>query len=178
MFKQIDLKNKTTKYILQVLLLLVGFFLDGLLKQFFAVFNLPSFQVSVQILLIVIVMMILRDQQVDSHLFWYTLILGIVYDSYYSHIFGLYTIVLPLVGWLTNKIRKFVPKTLVFEWCIYFISLTVSLIYLFLIGNFLSLITVDIAHFVTDWLGPTLLVNSIFFVILYYPLTKVLDWLM
>ncbi|UQS82693.1 rod shape-determining protein MreD [Bombilactobacillus folatiphilus] len=177
MFKKFDFRNKTTRYILQFLILLIGFFLDGLIKQMVPLFNDAFFQVSVQLLLMVLVMMALRDKPVDNHLFWYALILGILYDSYYSHIFGLYTLVFPLTLVLIRSLRNFVPESLIFEGSTYFINLTISLIYLYFVGSFLSLTAVDIAHFVTDCLGPTLLINTILFGIIYYPLSKLLDWL-
>ncbi|UQS83824.1 rod shape-determining protein MreD [Bombilactobacillus thymidiniphilus] len=173
----INLKSNTSKYIVQVGLLLVAFFCDGLIKGVVPVFNLPSFKASPQFLLLILVMMSLRDAQNTRQLFWESLILGVLYDSYYSHVFGLYTIIFPLTLLIIQRIRFYVPETFIFEWSTYFIVLTLAIVYLYLIGIFLSLASTDVAVFVVNWLAPTLLVNSLFFVILYFPLAKLLNWL-
>lgn len=173
----VELKSKTAKYIEQFCLLLLGFFLDGVIKSVFPILNRSTFQVSVQIMLIIFVMMILRDPHENNHLFFYSLILGILYDSYYSRIFGLYTVIFPLTVFIVQKIQDYVPESILFEWSTYFIVLTVSMIYLYLIGSFLNLVMVDGTRFITDWLGPTLLVNSVIFLILYFILKKVISWL-
>ncbi|WP_181189658.1 rod shape-determining protein MreD [Bombilactobacillus bombi] len=173
----VDLKSKTAKYIGQFIILLLGFFLDGSLKSTFTNLNKPSFQVSLQILLLLLVIMVLHDQKEDNHLFWYSLILGVLYDSYYSRIFGLYSTILPLTVIVVQTVQSYIPESFVFEWSMYFIVLTISMLYLYIIGVFLNLALVDMTRFITDWLGPTLLVNSIIFLVLYFPMTKLINWL-
>lgn len=171
------IKSITAKYWGQLILLLLGFFLDGSLKSVLPFLNMSFFQVSVQILLMLLILMVLHNSNHDIQILWYSLLLGVLYDSYYSYIFGLYTVIFPLTVLCTQSVRQYVAESVIFEWSTYFIALTVSLIYLYVIGSFLHLTMVNVTHFITDWLGPTLLVNSLVFVILYWPATKIIGWL-
>lgn len=171
------IKSVTAKYWGQLILLLVGFFLDGSLKSVLPLLNRSFFQVSVQILLMLLILMVLHNSDHDNQLFWFSLLLGILYDSFYSRIFGLYTVIFPLTVLCTRSVRQYVTESAIFEWSTYFIALTASLIYLYIIGSFLHLTMVNGTHFITDWLGPTLLVNSLVFIVLYWPVTKIIGWL-
>ncbi|KJY61924.1 hypothetical protein JG30_09790 [Bombilactobacillus mellifer] len=173
----VDFKGRPAKYVAQFFFLLLGFFLDGSLKSLIMWFNLPSNQVSLQMLLFFLSILVLYDHDEDPHLFYYAVILGVAYDSYYSHIFGLYTIIFPITVILVQRVRAYVPRTAIFMWSIYFILLTLSCIYLYLIGSFLDLTMVDGTKFVVYWLAPSLLWNSICFAIFYYPINKLAQWL-
>ncbi|NVY95663.1 rod shape-determining protein MreD [Lactobacillus sp. DCY120] len=170
-----DLRNRTTQYIVQFLILLLAFFLDGSLKNVISFFNLPTMQVSLQLLLLVFIVGSLHDAGEDNHWFYFALIIGILYDSYYSHIFGLYTVVFPLTVIVNKHLKKYLPHSLIFEWSVYFIFLTISMIYLYLVGSFLNLVLINVNQFIVYWLAPSLLFNSLFFGVLYFPLAKLSD---
>lgn len=174
----VDFKSPVSVKVEQFGLCLLAFFLDGSLKSSIHSFNSPTFQVSIQLLLMVFVMLELRNQSKSNYMFWYALVLGILYDSYYSGVFGLYTIVFPLTEMIVKAIKRIIPDSLLFEWSAYFIVLTLSMIYLYFVGKFLGVTDVNFIHFIAYWLWPSLLINSIFFVILYIPLSKTSDWLM
>ncbi|MFV0558562.1 MAG: rod shape-determining protein MreD [Enterococcus sp.] len=100
------------------------------------------------------------------------LILGTVFDFYYIGVLGIYAVVLPLMIWL-----MFVLAPILYEntFTLFFGSIIMVTCYeLFTLGIQLifQLTQVDPMFFVARFLGPTLLLNMIIFILFIYPFKK------
>lgn len=102
------------------------------------------------------------------------IILGLVTDSYYYGILGIFTVSLPITVSLAYWIFKYVEPTIasLFLSLVIFITMLDSSVYF--IQVIFDLIEGDFIHFIARDLGPTLIMNIFFFVILAYPINKLL----
>ncbi|WP_227005181.1 rod shape-determining protein MreD [Companilactobacillus paralimentarius] len=88
---------KRRKIFGQVLFILFAFYLDGLIKwAFLNNMNHETVVILPQIMLMAIVMLTMRIED-RRQLIIYGIVFGVIYDSYYYGIIGLYTILLPLL---------------------------------------------------------------------------------
>ncbi|KAF1304486.1 MULTISPECIES: rod shape-determining protein MreD [Enterococcus] len=100
------------------------------------------------------------------------LILGILYDFYYIGVLGIYAVALPILVWLMFTMAKTLYRNLftMFFGLIIFVTgyelATLGIQLLF------KLTSVNGMFFVTRFLGPTLLINMILFVLCIYPFKK------
>lgn len=107
-----------------------------------------------------------------TYLIWVALGIGVIFDLYYLGLIGIYAVILPLIVWIIFTLKKFLFENLLnlFFGMIIFItlfeSMNVSLQLMF------NLITVNPLYFITNLLGPTLLLNMILFFISFYPAKK------
>ena len=110
-----------------------------------------------------------------SYLIILTIIIGFLYDSYYYGILGIQMLALPLIVLLAYAIFSRVEPS--------FLSLFVSVIIfnsimeftVFFLQIIFKLVVANPTDFVVEVLGPTLLLNSIVFVLLYYPMKKMIS---
>jgi rod shape-determining protein MreD len=169
---------KTQKIIGQVVFIMLAFYLDGLMKwSFLNNMNKGTVIIVPQLMLMVLVMLTMR---IDSRrmILIYGIVFGIIYDSYYFGIIGLYTILLPLILVGIDHYKfLFVKNTVGYEISIYFLSLTALQAGVFVLEKLFKLATADFGDFITYMLGPTLLWNMIVFFILYVPFANLSDWL-
>ncbi|AKP66402.1 rod shape-determining protein MreD [Companilactobacillus ginsenosidimutans] len=169
---------KTQKMIGQVVFIMLAFYFDGLMKwSFLNNMNKGTMSIVPQLMLMVLVMLTTR---LDSRrtILVYGIVFGVIYDSYYFGIIGLYTVLLPLILVGIDHYKFLFTKTSVgYETSIYFLSLTALETGVFLLEKLFKLASADIGDFITYILGPTLLWNIIVFFILYVPFANLSDWL-
>ncbi|MCH4008456.1 rod shape-determining protein MreD [Companilactobacillus sp.] len=169
---------KTRKIIGQVVFIMLAFYLDGLIKwAFLNNMNTGDLTFVPQLMLMVLVMLTIR---IDSRrmILTYGIIFGLIYDSYYFGIIGLYTILLPLILVGIDHYKFLFSKTSVgLEMSVYFLSLTALQSGVFLLEKLFRLASADVGDFITFILGPTLLWNIVVFFVLYVPFANLSDWL-
>ncbi|KRK64553.1 rod shape-determining protein MreD [Companilactobacillus tucceti DSM 20183] len=169
---------KTRKITGQVILALLAFYLDGLMKwSFLNNMNTGDIIIVPQLMLMVMVMLSMRIST-RRQLILYGVIFGLIYDSYYFGLIGLYTILLPLAMVGVDHYKfLFVKANMGYEISIYFLALTFVQSGVYILERLLQQINVNAMDFITFTLGPTLLWNMIVFFILYIPLANLSDWL-
>ncbi|PIO83691.1 rod shape-determining protein MreD [Loigolactobacillus backii] len=164
-----------TKTQIWVPLLLFGLMLfDGSLSTIFTshFYSYPNVMISRLVLLgLVLVSFFLPDMK---HLLLWAFIIGLFYDSFYTGILGVYTFLFPLIVYLTRQIRVYFTPTAIAIGAIYLIELTILESFVYGMNRFMGLTTATLANFIPDVLGPTLLLNLVYFVILYFPLRQLL----
>ncbi|MGX7199396.1 rod shape-determining protein MreD [Enterococcus nangangensis] len=99
-------------------------------------------------------------------------IIGVLMDSYYIGIIGIYALCLPLIVLLCYQIFQYVHPnafTLLLAVIIFVTVLETSLL---LVQGVFSLADVNFVNFITQTLGPTLLLNIALFLILIIPFKK------
>lgn len=99
-------------------------------------------------------------------------IMGLIYDMYYVGVVGVYALIIPVIVLLMYTFQNTIQQNLftLFFSMIIFVTLfeTASL----LIQMVFKLAEVDSMYFITRFLGPTLLLNMIIFVIFIFPFKK------
>ncbi|WP_125762670.1 rod shape-determining protein MreD [Companilactobacillus hulinensis] len=169
---------KTQKIVGQVIFVLLAFYLDGLMKwAFLNNMNTGNFMILPQIMLMAIVLLSMRIDN-RRHLLTYGIIFGVMYDSYYFGIIGLYTVLLPLIMIGIDHFKfLFIKANIGYELSIYFLALTFLQTGIYVLERLLQQTSTDVLDFITYVLGPTLLWNMIVFFVLYIPLANLSDWL-
>lgn len=170
---------KTRKIVGQVLFILFTFYLDGLMKwAFLNNMNHGTVIILPQIMLMAIIMLTMRIDD-RRQLIIYGIVFGVMYDSYYYGIIGLYTILLPLVMVGIDHFKFLLVKNnMGYELSVYFLSLTFLQSGIYLLERLLQQTDTNVLNFITYTLGPTLLWNVVVFFILFIPLANLSEWLM
>lgn len=102
------------------------------------------------------------------------LILGLLYDSYYVGIIGIYTVAFPLIAYLMYSMGNTMNNnvfTLFFGWII---LITLFEVYVMAVQKIFEFSDVSTIFFVARYLGPTLLLNMITFIIFTLPFKRLL----
>lgn len=164
--------KKTRINLFVPLILLLALLLDGIIA---AVFSSSLYTATTDSVsrLIVICIVVFSFHVNRNHMFLFGIIFGLLYDSYYVGILGVYTVLFPIVIYLCDKMKKIFNLNLfVF---ILILIIQVSLIEFLLYGFYavMNLTMMDITSFLANRLGPTLLLNSIYMLVLYFPLNKI-----
>ncbi|GEO57413.1 rod shape-determining protein MreD [Companilactobacillus bobalius] len=169
---------KRRKIFGQVLFILFAFYLDGLIKwAFLNNMNHETIVILPQIMLMAVVMLTMRIED-RRQLIIYGIVFGVIYDSYYYGIIGLYTILLPLLMVGIDHFRFLLIKNnMGYDISIYFLSLTFLQTGIYLLEKLLQQTSTDVFDFITYTLGPTLLWNIVVFFVIYIPLANMSAWL-
>ena len=169
---------KNRKIFGQVLFILIAFYLDGLMKwAFLNNMNRGTVIILPQLMLMAIVMLTMRIED-RRQLIIYGAVFGVIYDSYYYGIIGLYTVLLPLLMVGIDHFRFLLIKNnMGYDLSIYFLALTFLQSGIYLLEKLLQQTSTDALDFITFTLGPTLLWNILVFFLLYVPLAKLSEWL-
>ncbi|TGD25310.1 rod shape-determining protein MreD [Companilactobacillus suantsaicola] len=169
---------KNRKIFGQVLFILIAFYLDGLMKwAFLNNMNRGTVIILPQLMLMAIVMLTMRIED-RRQLIIYGVVFGVIYDSYYYGIIGLYTVLLPLLMVGIDHFRFLLIKNnMGYDLSIYFLALTFLQSGIYLLEKLLQQTSTDALDFITFTLGPTLLWNILVFFLLYVPLAKLSEWL-
>ncbi|MDH6364260.1 rod shape-determining protein MreD [Enterococcus sp. PF1-24] len=101
--------------------------------------------------------------------------LGLLYDCYYTGVIGIYTVALPLVVFFMYSMKTAVYTnifTMFFGWVI---AITGYELYIVIIHLVFQLGRVNTLFFVTRYLGPSLLLNILLFIVFVYPFQKIFE---
>ncbi|MFZ2785756.1 MAG: rod shape-determining protein MreD [Trichococcus flocculiformis] len=107
----------------------------------------------------------------------YAVLFGLLFDSYYSGILGVYAVAFSVIVYFVKKMQKYLTEN-VFVLALLFI-LAIVMVDSFVFG-FYSLIDItqlDFSAFASERLGPTIVLNIVLFIVFYYPLLKLVGWM-
>lgn len=110
-----------------------------------------------------------------NHAMYLALLFGILYDSYYTGILGIYMAFFVLSVYTTFYLKRYVYVNLFTIGLIGILMLTLLESLVFLVYQGIGLTQLMWSTFFATRLGPTLLLNGAFYLILYYPLKKITD---
>ena len=105
----------------------------------------------------------------------YSLLFGLIYDSYYVGILGVYVLLFSLIIYLTEKLKKVLNPNPIVIGMMVIINLSLIETYLYLFYQVLGYTKINWTTFLADRLGPTLLLNLVLFIIVFYPLKKIIE---
>lgn len=153
------------------MVLLLSLMLDGVVSALFSnvLFTTTTDTISRLIVICIVMLSFYVDR---NHMILFGIIFGFLYDSYYTGILGIYISLFPIVIYLCDKMKRtFNPNVFVL---ILILIIQVSLMEFLLYGFYvvMDLAMVEMSSFLANRLGPTLLLNSIYMLVLYYPLKK------
>lgn len=169
------IKNSWLKYIFPIGLL-VTFFLDGSLSYNVTGMLYRSYSMVPYLSLAWLVMTVFFVDDYNLHVEIWAALLGIVFDCYYVGIWGVFIFIFPLVIYLTKVLYRYFSIGFLSSLIIYIIDLLVVL----LLGDFANYIVSRINetmpytgwNFILNSVIPTLLLNVVLFIILYFPVQK------
>ena len=104
---------------------------------------------------------------------WWAFLVGMLYDLYYSGILGIFTFLFPLMIYLNREVFEFLETSPILVFSIYLIDVTLLTTLSYAISSLLGLTSVLGTDFIAKVLGPTLIYNMFFFVVLYVPFKKI-----
>lgn len=153
-------------------------FLDGSISQIFGaqLFQPTATMVSHLVVLWLICAVLFEDRYEIPIARWGA-IAGAVFDLYYTGIFGVYVFIFPLVVYLTRQVMGYISPNFLSGLLIYFIDITVIEALSYLASRMVHLTSMAGSAFLVNTLGPTLALNLALFVVLYFPIRWVYNWL-
>lgn len=153
--------------------LFLALFLDGSLSNVFAgsLFKYPYSSVLHLVLLWIIFAVFLDDRDELPVVAW-SAFAGLVFDWFYTGIFGVYLIALPLVVYLCRQIKPWIDLNFLTLLMVYIINLTIVEAFVYVWYLISKIVTSNLADFAVYTLGPTIAVNLAIFVVLYYPVRQ------
>lgn len=160
---------------LHAILVILAIFLDGGLAQQFSgvLFKMPM-SASPYLSILVILMPILSgtDNQIGNRWLYGTAVLGgVLFDTFYVGIIGIATVGFPLVVWVASVIQRYFQTSMSWSMLTWFLSMCIFLIYDYFAFGLINLANMNLFGFIVFHLFPTIVLNLIFFIVLYAPFT-------
>ncbi|MDR0921671.1 MAG: rod shape-determining protein MreD [Lactobacillales bacterium] len=100
------------------------------------------------------------------------LVIGLIFDSYYLGILGINLVVLPLIVYWMTRYKELINTNVITQFFTMIIVVTAYEVFTTLLQAIFQLASVDFITFITQLLGPTLLINMVCFLLIIYPLRK------
>lgn len=99
-------------------------------------------------------------------------VLGIIFDTYYIGVIGIYAVALPVSVLLMKGLSSVIYKSFYTEFLSMIIFVTSFELFTLIIQIVFKLSTVDATFFISRFLGPTLLLNMVLFILFIFPFKK------
>lgn len=144
--------------------------LDGQLTHFFRALSGGSIMPVSHLLLIFMVYTVTQHRH--SYVLIVGVLLGIIYDSYFLGIFGIASLILPLIALFVYQIQTVVFTN---RWTRLFTVIIIVFAFQVLstlIVNLVGVVNVNFVSFIVRQLAPTLALNIAFAILLQWPLEK------
>ena len=156
--------------------LILAFFLDGSLSNTLSLFLYRSYSMVPDLSLLWIVLSIVFNHSVNLHLMIWAAVVGGAFDWYYVGIWGVLLFVLPLLVYVSRFLYQYLPADFFGALFLYLIDLIIMLGICYFANRFaekISGVAVESGQtFLVDGLIPTLLINVIIFIALYFPIQR------
>lgn len=154
--------------------LFIALFLDGSFSKIFAplMFSYP-YSMSSQLVMLWLVLSFFFEEDIQIPLVWFALLAGTIVDLYYSGILGLFIFLYPLVIMLTRALDRVMDRNFLNMILIFFIDLVVFELLNYLGYRMAGIIHQGLGDFLVDNLAPTLALNLVYFVIFFWPVSRI-----
>lgn len=167
---------KKLKLLTLPVVLLLLLMLEGVLAVYFiAQLISPNFQMAIQLFSTAIFFMTCYITTVN--LLPMILVLGLVYDMYYSPVLSFYTIPLVIVYLIIRYLAPQIKATFLRNIGLMAIANVLYNILTYVEAIFLNLYRSEFIVYVQQKVFPTLFFNLVLFFILYFPLVKLFKWI-
>lgn len=148
------------------LLMLVDAQISNFLKQRF------SDNIAINSSLLLLVLMFGTFRYSKRYMLIVATFIGLLFDSYFYGVIGIYLLCLPLSVYLVFTIFNYVKPTIASLFLSFIIMITFVQSATVFIQTVFQVVKIDTGSFITENLGPTLIFNGVVFIILIYPLKK------
>lgn len=161
------------KELIPISLLLVLFLLDGLISSYFhsTLYTRLGF---IAPRLTIVGLMLYGLHLSGRHLFILTIIVGFLYDSFYTGFLGIYMGACCLMVYLVYQLRIYLKPNLAVFAIIGILMLTLMELFVFSVYHAISLTMVSYDYFFANHLGGTLMFNGIILLLSY----KGIEWVL
>lgn len=157
--------------IIEFFLLFVTILFDGQLSNLLFVLSNGKIYATSNIFLIFLMYVVLRNSYLYNVLI--SLILGLIYDSYFTGIIGIATLIYPLIALFIYHIRSVVHTSRITRFFTLVIIITIFEVMKVTIVQVMGLGTIHFVPFISKTLAPTLALNIVFWLVLQIPLEKI-----
>lgn len=157
--------------------LFVCLFLDGALSHVWAplFFSYPYSLVS-ELVLLWLVLAYFFENGIEIPLIPFAIAAGIVADLYLSGILGLHMVLFPCIIALTKLLSRYFSSSFLSMIMIFFIDIVVFETATYWAYSLIGIINVGLGDYLVFTLAPTLALNLVYFVVLYWPLKALFGW--
>lgn len=157
--------------------LFVCLFLDGALSHVWAplFFGYPYSMVS-ELVLLWLVLAYFFENGVEIPLIPFAIAAGIVADLYLSGILGLNMVLFPCIVALTRLLSHYFSSSFLSMIMIFFIDIVVFETATYWAYSLVGIISVGFGDYLVFTLAPTLALNLVYFVVLYWPIRSLFNW--
>ncbi|MCC4382652.1 rod shape-determining protein MreD [Limosilactobacillus reuteri] len=157
--------------------LFVCLFLDGALSHVWAplFFSYPYSMVSELVLLWLVLSYFFQDD-IEIPLIPFAIAAGAVYDLYFSGILGLYIFLYPLVVEITKILSRYFSSSFLSMIMIFFVDIVIFETFNYWAYYLVNITNVSFGDYLIYTLAPTLALNLIYFVVLFWPIRAIYRW--
>ncbi|WP_208559014.1 rod shape-determining protein MreD [Marinilactibacillus kalidii] len=160
------------KILYPLILLLVALLLDGVLvAQLKAMFTTDFGMIVPR--LTVLVLLVLAFYLSFRHVIWLSLIMGFIYDSYYTGYLGIYMAAFAVIAYVILQLRSYFKPNLLIYVLLSVIAITFLEFFVFGVYRAINVTELTTQLFMVERLGISLVFNAIVMLIIGYPIDKV-----
>ncbi|HDT7930862.1 TPA: rod shape-determining protein MreD [Enterococcus faecium] len=163
------LKKETMKYYLPIVLFFL-MLIDGHLTRMLGEWSKGTYMSNAHFLILALLCCSMAFEK--RYLLITTIVLGAIYDAYYIGVIGIYAVALPLIVWLMYVMKDVIHVNIFTEFFSKIIFVTGYELFTMVVQLIFKLAVVNNTYFITRFLGPTLLLNMIIFVLFIFPFKK------
>lgn len=159
------------KHLYPLLMLVAALLLDGVLSAQLKGVLKTDIGIIVPHLTL-IVLLILTFYLSFRHIIVLALVIGFMYDSYYSGILGIYMTAFTALVYILLQCRKALPANFMIYTLLSIIVITILEFFIFGVYRAINMTTLTIQEFMVERLGVTILFNSLVMLVLSIPISK------
>ena len=116
------------------------------------------------------------EEDIEIPLIPFAALAGIVFDVYFTGILGLDIFLFPLIVELTKILSRYFDQSFLTVIMIFFIDIVVFVTLTYWAYLLVGITHMNVGDYLVYTLAPTLAVNLVYFVILYWPIQSIYTW--
>lgn len=102
----------------------------------------------------------------------YAIFFGLLYDSYYTGILGIYIAGSLIIVNIAHNLKKYAHSNILEMGLIAMILIAILEVIVHLVYTAVGIAEVPFVEFIVSRVGPTIILNGVFFLLLYYPVSQ------
>lgn len=115
--------------------------------------------------------------EINASFLGVAVVVGVIADLFYSGVIGFYAVAFAVTALFLRWMVHYLPHNFIYIISSYFLSVTIFSTIYYVMNSYLGLTQIGMFQYLAIYLPATLLFNLIYFVILYIPILKVVDYL-
>lgn len=170
------MQRKSLERVVFFIGLFIAFFLDGSISQLAAplLFNYPYTAVPYLTVLWLVLSVFFISTIKINFVFW-AAVIGFIFDVYYTGVLGVSIFIFPLTVMITRGLYHALAPNFLSDFLIFFIDITFIIIVSYIAMAMIGQTHLSISELLVNALAPSLALNLIFLVLLYYPIFSLYD---